>query len=102
MSSPVYTVQEDATGMWVSDCCDERCGYFPHQLVRTPSEKKAKEAATFHRRFLSTLLPEDPERSHTNACHACGQDRLALVVLQDLVRQLEEKLSHFTEEDPHE
>lgn len=88
--------------MWVSDCCDERCGYFPHRLVRTPKEKPARDAATLHRKFLSTLPPADPERHHANACTSCGQSRLAIVVLQDLVRQLEEKLSRFTEEDPHE
>ncbi|WP_069625357.1 hypothetical protein [Streptomyces niveus] len=95
MSDPVYVVQEQPTGRWIAECCDNRCGYFPHGLADSATKSRAEAAATRHRKLLRTMPREDFE-PRSDSCPTCNQSVKAIEALQELVEELESKLRHAT------
>ena len=99
MSSSVFVVQEDGSGLWIAGCFDSRCqgdmrcGDGMHTLAEEPTKAAANRIASGHRKLLATI--PDPCKPKAGECEACGQSRTAIRELQDLVRTLEAGLAEM-------
>ena len=99
MSDSVFVVQEQRTGMWTAECIDRRCdaqwtcGGGSHPLAYTKAKSAADRAATVHRKLLATMPDEAVWPPRPSQCPSCGQSKTVIRDLQDLVRQLEQRLA---------
>ena len=101
--SGVFVVQEEPTGRWVAMCIDQRCGDLPgcfgegmHTVADTATKTAAERAATVHRKLLATIPDEAVWPPKPSQCGACGQAKTAITSLQQLVRDLEQRLADAT------
>lgn len=103
MSSSVFAVNITGTGTWTAVCCDDRCaGNFEHgggihSLLDEGTQRQAEDAAVAHRKLLATIPNRGRIKPLPTECESCGQSKTAIRDLQDLVRQLEQRLAEAGE-----